>query len=76
MDILKRIHEAVSRKGPEIWILQLDNTQAQKALSVKQFLAQELITEVEHSSISPDLARNDLQLSPKTVCLKGPKISG
>jgi transposase len=38
---------------------------AHKALSVEQFLAQKLITEMQHPPYSPDLARNDFWLFPK-----------
>jgi hypothetical protein len=44
VEILRRLHEAVRRKRPELWpndwILHHDNVPAHKALSVKQFLAQ------------------------------------
>jgi hypothetical protein len=41
-------------------------------LSVKQFLAQKLITEMEHPSYSPDLAQNDFWLFLKIkYVLKG-----
>jgi hypothetical protein len=63
VEILKRLREAVSRKSPEVWpydwILHHDNPPAHKALSVKQFLAQKSITEMEHPPYSPDLAPND-----------------
>jgi hypothetical protein len=45
-----------------------------KALSVKQFLAQKSITEMEHSLYSLDLAPNNFCLFSKTVCLKGTEI--
>jgi hypothetical protein len=68
-EILKRLREVVRIKRPELWpnywILHHDNAPAHKALSVKQFLAQNSITETEHSSYSPDLAQNDLWLFPK-----------
>jgi hypothetical protein len=51
MEILKQLHEAVCRKGPELqpndWILHRDSAPAHKALSVKQFLAQKSIIETE-----------------------------
>jgi histone-lysine N-methyltransferase SETMAR len=57
---------AVDRKRPEIWsknwVLRHDNAPAHRALSVKQFLAQKSITEMEHPPSSPDLAPNDLWL--------------
>jgi histone-lysine N-methyltransferase SETMAR len=79
VEILKRLREAVRRKRPEIrikdWILHHDNAPAHKVLSVKQFLAQKSIFEMQHPSYSPDLAPNDFWLFPKnTVCLKGTKI--
>jgi hypothetical protein len=51
MEILKRLREAMPRKGPELWpndwILHQDSASAHKALSVKQFRAQNSITEME-----------------------------
>jgi transposase len=48
------------RKRPEIlpndWILHHDNAPAHKALSVKQFLAQKSVTEMERPPYSRDLA--------------------
>jgi hypothetical protein len=64
MEILKQLHEAVHRKRPELWpsdwILHHNTAPANKALSVKQFLAQKSITEIEHLPCSPDLASNNL----------------
>jgi hypothetical protein len=65
VEVLKRLHEAVRRKRPELWpndwILHNDNAPAHKMLSVKQFLAH-----------SPDLATNDFWLCPKIKsALKG-----
>jgi hypothetical protein len=72
--MLKQLRETVRRKRPElwptIWILYHDKAPAHKALSVKQFLAQKSITEVEHSPCSPDFALNYFWLFPKSV-LKG-----
>jgi hypothetical protein len=71
LKILKRLSKVVRRKGPEfwpsVWILNHDNAPAHKALSVKQFLAQKSITEMEHSSCS-------LYLAPNDFWLKGTKI--
>jgi histone-lysine N-methyltransferase SETMAR len=70
VEVLKRLREAVRRKWPGLWsydwILHHDNAAAHKALSVKQFLAQKSITEMEHPPYSPDLAPN----SKNEVCLK------
>jgi hypothetical protein len=68
--------------GDETWCFQYDPKSiwqslkwkklAHKALSVKQFLAQKSITEMEHPLCSPDLSPNDFWLIPKTKCaLKG-----
>jgi histone-lysine N-methyltransferase SETMAR len=69
VEILKRFHEAVRGKIPELWpndwILYHDSASAHKALSVKELLAQNSITEVEHPLFSPDLAPNDFWLFPK-----------
>jgi hypothetical protein len=48
----------VRRKRPEFWPNDW-NAPAHKALSVKQFLAQKSITEIEHPSCSPYLAPKD-----------------
>jgi hypothetical protein len=47
------------------WILHHDSASEQKMLSVKHFLAQKLITEMEHPSYSPDLALNDFWMFPE-----------
>jgi hypothetical protein len=52
----------VDRHMPELWpndwILHHDNAPAHKALSVKQFLAQKLITEMKHPPYPSDLNLN------------------
>jgi hypothetical protein len=52
VDILKQLHEAVHRERPELWstdgVLHHDSAPVHKVLSVKQFLAQKLISEMEH----------------------------
>jgi hypothetical protein len=66
MQKLKRLHEVVRTKRPELrpndWILHHDIATAHKALSVKQFLAQKSISELEHPPHSPDLVPNDFWL--------------
>jgi hypothetical protein len=79
VEIVKWLHEAVHRKRPELWpndwILRHDSAPAHKALSIKQFLTQKLITEMEHPLFSPALARNDLRLFQKMKsALKGRKF--
>jgi hypothetical protein len=69
VEILKQLHEAVRRKGPELCsndrILHHDSAPANKALSSKHFLAQKLITEMERPPYSLGLAPNDFWLFPK-----------
>jgi hypothetical protein len=69
VELLKQLCEAVHRKRPELWpndwILHHDNASPHKALSIKQFLAQKLITKMEHPPYSPDIALNDFWLFPK-----------
>jgi hypothetical protein len=76
VETLKRLHEAVDRKRPELWpndwIIRYDNAPVHKALSVKQFLAQKSFIDVEHPPHSHHLAPNDLWLFPKIKsALKG-----
>jgi len=69
VEILKRLLETVRRERPELWptdwILHHNDAPAHKALSVKQFLAQKSITEMEHPPCSSDLAPNDFLRFPK-----------
>jgi hypothetical protein len=66
----------VRRKRPELWpndwILHHENAPAHKALSVKQFLVQKSITEMEYPTYSPDFASTDFWLFSKIKsALKG-----
>jgi len=66
------VHTKRPELWPNDWILHNDNAPAHKALSVKQFVAQKFITEMEHPLYSPDLALNDFWLFPKIkYVLKG-----
>jgi transposase len=74
--IMKQLHEAECRQRPELrpnnWIFRHKNDSRHKTLSVKQFLAQKSINEMEQPPFSPDLAPNDLWLFPKIKsALKG-----
>jgi len=75
---LKWLWEAVHRERPELWpnnwILHNDNASAHKALSLKQFLAQKSITEMEHPLYSLG-SEWLLAVSKNKVYLKGTKIS-
>jgi hypothetical protein len=50
---------------PNNWIRDHNNASAHEVLSVKQFLAQELIAEMEHQPFSPDLALKEFWLFSK-----------
>jgi hypothetical protein len=81
VEILKRLYEAVPRKRPELWpndwILHHDTASGHKVLSVKQFLAQKPITEMEHPPYFHDLAPSNFAgVSKNKVCLKETNISG
>jgi hypothetical protein len=69
VEMLKRLREAVHRKRPKLWpnhcILHHVNAPAHNALCVKQFLAQELITEIQYLPSYPNNAPNDLWLFSK-----------
>jgi histone-lysine N-methyltransferase SETMAR len=67
------------RKRPELWpndwILHHNNAPAHKVLSVKQFLTQKSITEMQHPPYSPDLAPNNFWLFTKIKCaLRGRRL--
>jgi hypothetical protein len=63
VEILKRLREDLGGKRCELWtndwILHHANATANKAHSVKQFLAQKSIIEMEHALCSHDLAPNE-----------------
>jgi hypothetical protein len=74
--MLKRLHEAVHRKSPKLWLIDYifhhSNVPCHSTASVKQFVVQESITEMEHLPCSPDMAPNDFWLFPKIKsALKG-----
>jgi histone-lysine N-methyltransferase SETMAR len=76
---MKWLLEAVHRKRPELWsnnwILHHYIAPAHKILSVKQFLNNKSIMEMEHPLYSPDLSPNDFWLFPKIKpALKGPRF--
>jgi len=63
VEILMQLHEAVCRQRTNDWILHHNNVH--KVFSVKQFLAQKSIIEMEHLLCSHDLALNEFWLFPK-----------
>ena len=82
LEVLKRLHEKVRWKWPELfasnsWILHHDNAPARMALSVREFLATKQITVLEHPASSPDLPPSDFFLFPKIKeLLKGRHFDG
>ena len=61
LEVLKSLCEKVRRKRPQLfasnsWILHHVKAPTYTALSVREFLATEQITVLEHPSYSPDLA--------------------
>ena len=70
LEVLKRLHEKVRRKRPELfsnnsWILHHDSAPAHTALSVREFLATEQINVLEHPAFSSDLASSDFFSVPE-----------
>lgn len=70
LNVLKRLRDRVRRVRPHLtqndgWILHQDNAPAHSALIVRQFLAKNSITILDHPPYSPDLAPCDFFLFPK-----------
>jgi histone-lysine N-methyltransferase SETMAR len=70
LQVLKRLHDAVSRKGPELWQsgsqrLHRNNAPAHKDLSVKQLFTENSMTQLIHLPYSSDLAPCDFILFPQ-----------
>ena len=79
LEVMTRLRESVRRKGPRLWpdkwILHRDNAPAHDALRVREFLAKNTFTKMDHPSYSPDLAPCDfLALSKIKKCPEGTKI--
>jgi hypothetical protein len=67
LQVLKRLCDMVRQKCPELlqsgeWLLHHDNVPAHKALSVKQFLTKNSMTQLLHLPYSPDLTLCDFFL--------------
>ena len=60
LEVLTRLQECVRRKRPGLWpdkwILHHDNAPAHNVLWVREFLAKNSITKMDHPPYSPDLA--------------------
>jgi histone-lysine N-methyltransferase SETMAR len=80
IDILCRLRDAVRRKRPEkwrtnTWFYLHDNAPAHRSVLVKDFLAKNNVTTLEHPPYSPDLAAADFYLVPREKsALKGRRI--
>jgi transposase len=81
IDILRRLMDAVIRKRPEkgrpiSWSLLHDNAPAHRSLLVKDFLAENNVTTLEHSPYFPDLVPVDFYLFSKMKSIsKGQNFS-
>ena len=69
-DILRRLGDAVRRKCPEkwrtnFWFLLHDNAPTHLSVLVKDFLAKNKVTTMEHPPYSPDLATANVYLFPQ-----------
>jgi hypothetical protein len=76
MEVLTRLRESGQRKRPRLWpdkwILHHDNAPAHDALRVREFLAKNSITKMDHPAYSPDLALCEFWLFSKLKnALKG-----
>jgi hypothetical protein len=59
------MHRKRPKLWPSDWIHFHNNAPAHKVLSVKQFLAQKSINEMEYPPYSTDMTLNDFRLFPK-----------
>ena len=81
LEVLTRLRESVRRKRPGLWpdkwILHHDNAPAHDALRVREFLAKNSITKMDHLPYSSDLVPCDFWLFPKLKnALKGQRFAG
>jgi len=70
IDILRRPKDEVRSKNPEkwrtnSWFIFHDNAPAHRSVLVKDFLAKNNVTTLEHPPNSPDLAVTDTYLFPR-----------
>jgi len=80
LEVLTRLRESDWRKRPGLWPdkwnLHQDNAPAHDALRVREFLAKNSITKMDHPPYSPDLAPCDFWLFPKLKnALKGQRFA-
>jgi len=66
LEVLTRLRECVRRKRPGLWpdkwILHHDNAPAHEALRVREYLAKNSITKMDHPPYTPDLVPCDFGL--------------
>jgi len=69
LEVLTRLRESVWRKRPGLWsdkwIFHHNNALVHNAFRVREFLAKNSITKMDHPPYSPDLAPCDFWLFPK-----------
>jgi histone-lysine N-methyltransferase SETMAR len=80
LEVLTRLRESLRRKRPGLWpdkwILQHDNAPAHDALRVREFLAKNFITKMDHPPYSSDLAPCEFWLFPELKnALKGQRFA-
>jgi hypothetical protein len=80
LKVLTRLRESVRRNipglWPDKWILHHDSSPAYDALRVREFLAKNSITKMDHSPYSPDLAPlRFLALSKIKKCPEGERFA-
>jgi len=80
LEVLTRLRECVRKKRPRLWpgkwILHHDNSPAHDVLRVREFLAKNSITKMDHPPYSPELAPCDFWLFPKLKnALKGQRFA-
>jgi hypothetical protein len=77
IDILRRLRDAVRRKRPEKWrtkrwFLPHEDASAHRSVVIKAFIANDIVTTLEHPPYSPDLSQVDFYLFPQFIsALKG-----
>jgi len=69
VEIMKLLREVLRRTKHELWpndgICHYDKTPSYNVLSVKRFMAQKLITDIEHPPCSLDVSSNDFWVFPR-----------
>ena len=80
IDVLRRLRDAVKRKYPEkwrinIWFLLHDNAPTHRSILVKDFLAKSNVTTLEHPPYSGGLVTAEFYLLPRLKsALKGTRF--